>query len=622
MKRLWLAVLSWRLLNALLSRSFFQPDEYWQSLEIAHAVVYKYGYKTWEWRITKPTPVELATASWLELISKGGHGGIRSPLHPMLFVPILWAFKQLGLDDTRLLTYGPRLQQAVFAAVTDYAVYKLTKRVLSPRHAKAALLCSLTSFFHFQALTRTFSNSVETTLTACALALWPWPMVNGKQSTSGSLKKALWLAALACIMRPSNAVIWAQVGVALLFALSARERKRLVMSTTKIGLSAMTLSTLLDSWYFGTFTITPVRFLQENVFKSISLFYGSNPFHFYLSQGLPITLMTQFPFVLHGIWLAFNDMSTRESNRAIKTLANSAMFTIAVYSLLSHKEWRFIHPLLPMLHVLASLSLIQLADASPAKLSRIQIQTQDEIDRNQDKSWPIKKIHLAFMSISLLPALYLTTFHGIAQVTVMEYLRQLPSFDTAKRLQDETSSTSLRSVAILMPCHSTPWQSHLHRADLEMPKFDDGSGGSGEGGKLWFITCEPPVLGQDIKTYKDQSDVFYDSPSKYLINRFPTTVDSKFPPSPVVFESDAWRHEWPSHIVAFQSLLDLVMHSDVAKNLPGIDHKGGDENKTIKDLLYSKGYRERKRLWNSLWHEDDRRRGDVVVLEWNQNFRQ
>lgn len=82
---IWLLALSVRLLNALISRTFFQPDEYWQSLEVAHRLAFEYGYETWEWR------------------ALGGHGGIRSALYPALFVPVYWALEKARLDQTALL---------------------------------------------------------------------------------------------------------------------------------------------------------------------------------------------------------------------------------------------------------------------------------------------------------------------------------------------------------------------------------------------------------------------------------------------------------------------------------------------------------------------------------------
>ena len=40
----WTAVVVFRLWNALFVRTFFNPDEYWQSTEVAHRLVFGYGY--------------------------------------------------------------------------------------------------------------------------------------------------------------------------------------------------------------------------------------------------------------------------------------------------------------------------------------------------------------------------------------------------------------------------------------------------------------------------------------------------------------------------------------------------------------------------------------------------
>lgn len=71
-----------RVLIALATQTYFQPDEYYQSLEVAHHLVYGYGHLTWEWLTPKP---------------------IRSIFYPLLNVPIYAALKLLGLDDTRFL---------------------------------------------------------------------------------------------------------------------------------------------------------------------------------------------------------------------------------------------------------------------------------------------------------------------------------------------------------------------------------------------------------------------------------------------------------------------------------------------------------------------------------------
>jgi phosphatidylinositol glycan class B len=54
-------VLFFRILNSLAVATYFDPDEHYQSHEIAYLSVHGSGYKSWEWRV-----------------------GLRSFLHPAL----------------------------------------------------------------------------------------------------------------------------------------------------------------------------------------------------------------------------------------------------------------------------------------------------------------------------------------------------------------------------------------------------------------------------------------------------------------------------------------------------------------------------------------------------------
>ena len=79
---LFLKLAAFRIINACLVQTFFQPDEFFQSLEVAHALVFGYGWKTWEWRDS---------------------AAIRSPLHALLFVPGYALVKSLGLEESYAL---------------------------------------------------------------------------------------------------------------------------------------------------------------------------------------------------------------------------------------------------------------------------------------------------------------------------------------------------------------------------------------------------------------------------------------------------------------------------------------------------------------------------------------
>ena len=80
-----LLAVSVRVAIALATRTFFQPDEYFQSLEVAHHAVFGYGQLTWEWLAANP---------------------IRSIVYPALNVPVYWVLKVLKLDDTAALVGG------------------------------------------------------------------------------------------------------------------------------------------------------------------------------------------------------------------------------------------------------------------------------------------------------------------------------------------------------------------------------------------------------------------------------------------------------------------------------------------------------------------------------------
>ena len=98
--------------------------------------------------------------------------------------------------------------------------------------------------------------------------------------------------------------------------------------------------------------------------------------------------------------------------------------------------------------------------------------------------------------------------------------------------------------------------------------------------------------GQDLASYKDQSDFFYDDPLKYISNRFEPSV-RVVKTSPHDLD---WAHTWPSRLVFFEALL-----------------ASGRANMTVGKYLAARGYVEIWRSFNAHFHEDPRRRGDVLV---------
>ena len=120
-------------------------------------------------------------------------------------------------------------------------------------------------------------------------------------------------------------------------------------------------------------------------------------------------------------------------------------------------------------------------------------------------------------------------------------------------------------MGFLMPCHSTPWRSKLVHPGL----------------KAWALGCEPPLhlaaRSKAREEYRDEADRFYDDPGRFLKDEVSTR-----------------ERPWPRYIVGFEGIEGVLREY----------YEGEMKGHVVM---------ERWRGFSSQWHDDDRRRGDIVV---------
>ncbi|KAF2018151.1 glycosyltransferase family 22 protein [Aaosphaeria arxii CBS 175.79] len=532
-------VLAFRIVNALTLRTFFQPDEFFQSLEPAWQLVFgreSNAWITWEWR-----------------------NQLRSSLHPDIFAAVYLVAAKLsqlcGLNlpsQAELYIAAPKVTQAVFAALLDFHTWKLAEQTYgrASRTAYATLALSLCSPWQWFCSTRTLSNCLETTLTSIAVCHWPWQ----------------WLHPRPTAERSQNAV---QSNIGSLLRL-----------------------------YYEAWTFPPLRFLYFNIAQSLAVFYGKNRPDYYLTEGLPLLLTTALPFALVGTWKALRGQissdeeqthtdgrhalvsSTPETEQHASTsptksdssspaavvkpstattsspkrpilqvLAYTSVTLTLTLSLISHKEVRFLYPILPFLHVLAAEPLTNffLSSASSA--------TTTSPSPLLTPSLPRKLLLLTLLTANLSLSYYTSQVHQRGVISVLTYLRTshehaLSPSPSPSPQSPSTSPTT--SVAFLTPCHSTPWRSHLIHASLT----------------AWALTCEPPLSippGPLRSAYLDEADVFYADPAAWLrdnmqhVSRVRARRGSSRTAGHWVGVEDAARRgegtrEWPSRLVFFGGL--------------------------------------------------------------------
>ncbi|SPJ76264.1 related to dolichyl-phosphate-mannose-glycolipid alpha-mannosyltransferase [Fusarium torulosum] len=570
-----------RLINAWWITTFFQPDEFFQSLEPAWDLAFgsqSGAWLTWEWRHQ-----------------------LRTSLHPALFAGVYLIadfisshILPLGILRAAILVAAPRAFQAIIAGLGDWYTWQLAVSIYGANSNASffALFLQLFNPWQWYCSTRTFSNSLEMTLTVMALYYWPWDLLGAAQTAKENPKpspvlKSLWslraslcLAALAVVLRPTNVLIWATVVFFTLTRISFQGASPLTLSTVMAlvregvlcGSSIFAISAASDRLYFGFWTFPAYNFLNFNLSKSLAVFYGRNPWHYYIIQGLPLICTTSLPFAVAALYKPSAFATSTTQSNMLKTLAYTVFTTIGALSLISHKEVRFIYPLLPALSILAAPFAASFFTSQPSPTT------------NNPRPRPhLRNKHylLAALGVNVFLAGYLSFFHQPAPLNVLTYLRReyeriYP--DSVQLAQTSHFSSPPEKdeelfALFLMPCHSTPWRSQLVYPSL----------------RAYALTCEPPLHTEpntpERENYRDEADRFYDNPIPFLKSELFS------PAKPLAV---------PRYIVGFEGIEPWLQ--DFVKT------------KEAKSL----GLTQVRPVWkgfNGLFNEDWRRSGKMIVWD-------
>jgi alpha-1,6-mannosyltransferase len=133
-------------------------------------------------------------------------------------------------------------------------------------------------------------------------------------------------------------------------------RYALTRTIIPAGLTGLTLGLLttvpIDSYFWQNYPLWPEwSSFYYNTILGNSSNWGTSPWHYYFANALPRLLMNPISYTLL-IPLALLAPATRQ--RSVAILVPSLAF-VALYSLLPHKEWRFILYVIPGLTSIAAL---------------------------------------------------------------------------------------------------------------------------------------------------------------------------------------------------------------------------------------------------------------------------
>ncbi len=466
--------LVFRFCNAFLVRTWFVPDEFYQSLEPAHRMVFGYGHLSWEWE-----------------------HGLRSYVYPLAFALLFLLLRLLRMDGRFLVISCPRMFQSFLGALGDIHLYKLTKRLYGERVAIWTLASYWLSWFGFFCTPRTLANSTEAVVLLIGLYYYNWPdgylyKVERRRQKNKRKEDRMYLlmACVSTLIRPTASLLWIPL---CLWHLKRVPNKSsfLLEAVVSVGLPAMVVGIYVDRMCYGRWLFSLWNFAEFNVFSGGSSHFGSHPWHWYASQGIPSVLTIHIIPVALGV--------IKSGKKAIFWLC---LWYILFHSILAHKEQRFLLPLVPLLCIFSGVFLADYAADNGKAEKDVRFEDYWKSVRNR-----AKRALLALAIFNIPIALYTGMIH------------QLGPMDVTRVIHDEAQTFGNVSVWFLTPCYSAPLYSHVH-VQIE----------------IRLLSCQPNL--NNSKNYVEEADAFHDNPESWL--------DLEMPQN--------YRSRWPSHLILFQDM--------------------------------------------------------------------
>ena len=304
-----LAGLAFRLWIAWQGDFIYHPDELFQYLEQAHRLVFDSGFVPWEYRY-----------------------GVRSWILPGFIAGFLGGFRLLGLDSPAFYVPAIKAVFCLLSLLIPWGMYAFGRRHFSERAGIFALV--LGCFWYELAV---FAHKPLTTLVATSFLM----LYLGLEKKTASARRASFLGmaggfsiAIRVQILPLFLIFFPWTA----FRLSKRERLFFAGGI----LIVLGAAGLLDALTWGRFLSSYWENLRINYFFDVSSIFGTLPSNQYL-YWLAVTSFGAFYLsLISGIY------------RERWLIIGGVVAILLTYSLISHKEYRFIFSIVPLWLLLAA----------------------------------------------------------------------------------------------------------------------------------------------------------------------------------------------------------------------------------------------------------------------------
>ncbi|CAK0780776.1 hypothetical protein CVIRNUC_005171 [Coccomyxa viridis] len=252
---------------------------------------------------------------------------------PYWMLRMLGFKKAVGLTCTRL----------VLGTTVVLALARLRAAVaglLGEGVGRALMLLTALQFHLPFYASRPLPNTFAVALASLAHADW----ISGKRP-----ERAIVLIAIAVVVIRCDLLPWAGLmGLHMLLARQISLRRGLFVGAASAA-GSLALTVMVDSVFWGRWLWPEGQVLWFNTAENRSAEWGTMPLHWYFTSALPRTLLAGLPLAALGAAL----------ERRVRHVCVCVLLYIAAYSLLPHKEVRFLLPVLPLLNIAAAAGIMR-----------------------------------------------------------------------------------------------------------------------------------------------------------------------------------------------------------------------------------------------------------------------
>lgn len=248
--------------------------------------------------------------------------------------PIKVVTHYAGLNPI-LLQYGSRFVLGVFVLHSLWKFNSAVGKIFGKQTANYAALISITQFHLLFYATRPLPNIFALCFTMHSLRFW----------LTNKTKSFIWVSAFVIIVFRSELAILLGLCLLMSYIFRSLTIKCIIMTSIPAGIAALISTITIDSWFWGYWLWPEGEVLYFNTVLNKSSKWGTLPFLWYFYSALPRMLLGSSLFIPWAIRCY--------PKRSLLVLCPAIGF-VALYSLLPHKELRFIIYTVPLFNVVAA----------------------------------------------------------------------------------------------------------------------------------------------------------------------------------------------------------------------------------------------------------------------------